>query len=605
MIRIALVTCVLAAVGCKKNADPVVARLVELTAQVERMPRAQAPWQPAAVGNTFIIGSGVRTGASSRAKLRVGKSSNLDVEPSSVVYFTRTPGRDRNDLRVEAGNVVLETGDETIGIGEAVLDPNTRARIEAGPQGTTLVVTVGRVVLEDDEIAAGQRITLAPAGRATPRAAAVDAGQAPATDGTIAIAVRDKPVRVKTATGETELGVGEHTVEAGATLSVPAGSTLEISRGGARAVTTGPAELTAGEGSSLVDVASGGVTLHGESAAATATVPGGTITATASSEAALAVDGKQTAIDAQRGETQIAGSKGTQTLAAGQSAYLGKNGDITLAPAPPSRTVVSIRAGEAATVHDAGAPTPVRVAFGDACAGTGVLEVAKDRAFKKIVARSGGAGAANAFVGAGTHYYRVRCAGGKGASGTVRVAKDSGRTPLPKAAARTTVEMDGREYTVLYQNLLPAMTLSWRRAPRGKSRYTFVITPQRGPVKRLVGTSPSMQLVAGELREGSYRVSAEADGGARSEESRIVIEFDNAAQSVSIDGVDASDGKVRVKGTAIESSTVSVDGAPVALDRHRRFSAELTPGPSEDGASIRIAHPKAGIHYYVMRTGPT
>jgi hypothetical protein len=199
--------------------------------------------------------------------------------------------------------------------------------------------------------------------------------------------------------------------------------------------------------------------------------------------------------------------------------------------------------------------------------------------------------------------YRVRCDGGKGATGTVHVVKDSGRTPLPKAAARTTVEMDGREYTILYQNLLPELQLSWRTAPK-RAKYTFVIKPAHGAEKRVASATPSVKLAAGDLREGSYKVWAEPDGGSRSEDSRIVIEFDNAAQSASIDGVEESGGKLHVKGTVIESSTVSAEGAAIELDRHRRFEADLTPGDAADGVGVRIAHPKAGIHYYVMRTAP-
>ncbi len=605
----ALVVLVLAvvgvAVGCKKSADPVVARLEEMTAQVERMPKAQAPWHPAKVGNTFVIGSAVRTGASSRAKLRVGTKGKLDVDPSSIVYFTRTPGRERNDLRVEAGTVELETGDEVVGIGEAVLDPNTRARVETTAEGTTLVVTVGRAVLEDNEIAAGERVTLGPAGRPIPKVATVDGGVAVLKPGAIAVAVRDKPARIKTASGERELPVGEHEIEPGATLSVPEGSTLEVLRDGARAVTSGPSELRVAEGATLVAIAKGSVTLHGESAPAIATVPGGTVTASTGAVAGINVDGKDAALDGQRGETVVESSKGKQTLTQGQSATLKGNGDIELMPAPPAKTVASVTAGESATVHDPKAPAPLRIAFGQACPGAGVVELAKDRSFKKVVARSAGTAAANVLAPAGTFNYRVRCPGGRGAAGTLRIVKDSGRTPLPMAAARTTVEMDGREYTILYQNVLPQLSLGWRTAPRGRSKYTFVIKPAKGAERRLVGTSSTLKLAPGELREGSYKVWVEPDAGSRSEESRIVIEFDNAAQSASIDAVDTSGGKLRVKGTVIESSTVSANGAPVDLDRHRRFTIELAPGADEDGASVRIAHPKAGIHYYVMRTGPS
>ena len=87
--------------------------------------------------------------------------------------------------------------------------------------------------------------------------------------------------------------------------------------------------------------------------------------------------------------------------------------------------------------------------------------------------------------------------------------------------------------------------------------------------------------------------------GARSEQSRIVIDFDNAAPSASLDLV-AGDG-LRVKGTVIEGSTVSASGTAIALDRHLRFESDLVPGEREDGVGVRIAHPKAGIHYYVMR----
>jgi hypothetical protein len=593
--------CALAA--CKK-ANPVVARLEEITAQVERMPKADAAWQPAKVGNTFILGSAVRTGAASRARLKLGTKGKLDVDASSVVYFTRTPGRERNDLRVEAGAVELETGDTSVGVGEAVLEPNTQAHVETNDQGTTLVVTAGRAILEDNVIAAGERVTLGPAGRALPVTAG-DAGVRGPKPGEIAVAVREKPVRVKASAGERELAVGEHTVDAGASFVVPEGSTLEVAKGGARAVTSGPSELRIGDGTTLVQIAKGSVTLHGESAAAIASVPGGTVIAAVGGAAALIVEGKESAIDGQRGETIVETAQGKQTLAAGQSATLTSSGDIKVLPPAPARTVATVTAGESATIHDAKAPTPLRIAFDAACPSAGVVEVAKDRAFKKVVARSGGDKVANVLVPAGTYSYRVRCPGGTGAAGTLRVAKESGRVPLPKSAARTTVEMDGREYTILYQNLLPELQLAWRTAPRNRSRYTFVIKPAKGAEKRIVHTSSTLQMVAGELREGSYKVWVEPDGGARSEESRIVIEFDNAAQSASIDGVEAVGGKLRVRGTVIESSTVSAGGAPVVVDRSRRFTTELAPGPDEDGASVRIAHPKAGIHYYVMRTGPT
>jgi len=83
---------------------------------------------------------------------------------------------------------------------------------------------------------------------------------------------------------------------------------------------------------------------------------------------------------------------------------------------------------------------------------------------------------------------------------------------VAEAAARTFVDLDGREYTILYQNLLPELSLSWRNAPKSL-RYTFVIKPASGAEKRITSMTSATTLAAGELREGSYTAWAELDGG--------------------------------------------------------------------------------------------
>ena len=145
------------------------------------------------------------------------------------------------------------------------------------------------------------------------------------------------------------------------------------------------------------------------------------------------------------------------------------------------------------------------------------------------------------------------------------------------------------------------LALSWRTAPK-KSSYTFVLKPQSGAEKRFPSPTPKLALKAGELREGTYTAWVEPAGGAKSKEGKIVVEFDNAAASASIDDVVTNLDKTHVKGTVIEGSTVSVNGTPVTLDRHRRFETDLAPADGEDGVAVRIANTKAGIHYYVMRT---
>lgn len=568
-------------IGCSKQSSGVVARLERKEAQVERMPSANAPWAVAKVGDGFVLGSAIRTGNGGHAKLKLGKNGKLEVSQNAVVYFTKTPGRARDDIRVETGVVELEAGDELVGLGEAVLDPHGKARIESGPDGIRIDVSLGKVVLEDSVIAAGQSITL---GEKKPRPVAAEVPKRG-----LHFVITGKPAR----TSKGELAIGDHDVDIGTQLMTPSGGAASIVRDGMRAETSGPSDVELDKDS--MRIAKGTVTLDAQSANALAKFPGGSLTTTAGGAATASIgnDGAAT-IDAQRGETIVETAKGTQTLTAGETLTVSAKGDIEKAAPPPARTVATIASGESPFIHDASAPTSIRVTFSGAC----TVEVAKDRTFKRVIARSGGTDAANVLVPAGTSSYRTRC-GSKTTTGTIRIAKDSGRAPLPKAAAKTHVEMDGREYTILYQNLLPELTLSWKAAPK-KPPYAFVLQSSGGE-KRFASGEPKVTIPAGQVKEGTYTVWVEPMAGAKSEQGKLVIEFDNAAPAASIDTVESNLGSITVKGVVIEGSKVSAGNTPVELDRHRRFTAQLTPGEAEDGAAIRITNPKGGIHYYVMR----
>jgi hypothetical protein len=407
---------------------------------------------------------------------------------------------------------------------------------------------------------------------------------------------------VKTSGAETALDAGEHQLEPGAKVRFPEGSVVEVARGDARLVIAGPGELTlGGSPETLATVTRGGVALKTADPAAVA-IPGGVI-AVRGGEASAQVDGDGSTIGNRRGETTIRAKSVDTKLAVGDLASLAVDGTVVMLPPPPARAVLAIAAGESPTLHDARAPTPVRLRFPDDCA-AGLVEVAKDRAMRRLVGRSSGIGGANVLVAAGRWHYRVRCDGGKQLRGTITVARDSGRAPLPKTAARTLVEMDGREYTIHYQNLLPELTLSWRNAAFSVG-YTFVV---KSATRERRFSSPAAKRILrpGEIGEGSYKVWVEPSGGsARSETSRIVIEFDNATPGVQLHQIDRADGKLLVKGTVIEGSTVTAStGAAIELDRHRRFNAELAVAGGEDGVGVRIAHPKLGIHYYVLRAAP-
>lgn len=580
-----LAVAALIAIGCGKQSSGIVARLEQKEALVERMPRANAPWVVAKVGDGFVIGSAIRTGNGAHAKLKLGKNGKLDVAQNAVIYFTKTPGHTREDVRVETGVVELEAGDELVGLGEAVLDPHSKARIENGPDGLRIDVSLGKLVLEDNVIAAGESITLGDKKQPTAVADVPKKG--------LHVAIGGKPARAKTKAGDSELSVGDHEIEAGTVLATPTGGTASIMRDGMRGDTSGPSDVEVDDG--YMRISKGSITLDAQTADALAKFPGGSLTTKSGGAATASIDKDGAAtIDAQRGETLVETAKGTHTLEAGETLTVSAQGDVEKAAPPPKRTVATIASGESPIIHDAAAPSPIRVTFQGVC----TVEVAKDRAFKRVIARSGGTDSANVLVPAGAFSYRTRC-GGKTTTGTVRIVKDSGRAPLPKAAAKTLVEMDGREYTILYQNLLPQLTLSWKAAPK-KPPYAFVLKSSTGE-KRFTSDEPKVTIPAGDVREGSYTAWVEPKAGAKSEQGKIVIDFDNAAPSASIDTVEANVTTIVVKGVVIEGSTVSANGTPVELDRQRRFTAQLTPGESEDGAAIRILNSKGGIHYYVMR----
>jgi len=604
-----LVLCFLwANVGCKKS-EGYVAELEQITAQVERMPGTSAPWQPARIGDRFVLGSAVRTGPASRARLQITGGGVLKVDPNAVVRFTSRPGRKRADVRVEAGSVELESGDEALGFGDAMLEPHGRALVSHEPEGTRISVTLGRALLEGGDaptvIAAGRSVVVPTEGTAAAKVAIPrDAASSPEpVAGAFTIKVTGAAARRTTSNGPEPLPIGVHQLAPGTEISVPAGSTLDVSRGGARAVVKGAAELRiGGNAGALVTIARGTVALHAGAGDAQADVPGGSIAARAKgSEVAATITGSRgTEVEARVGDGTIRTAAAEEALATGDAATLAPDGTITFKTRAPTRAMISVAAGESPVIHAPRAPIAVRVRFGDACPGAALLEVAKDRSFKRVVARSGArADGANVLLGAGSFAYRVRCDDGRGATGTIKVTRDSGRASLPKAAARTLVEADGREYTILYENLLPELTLSWRTAPAANS-YTFLVKPKHGAAKRFASATPRTSLRAGELGEGRYEFWAESASGRRSEATQIVIDFNNAAASASLESVEVKGGKVRVRGVVIEDSTVTAGGTPVELDRHRRFNAEIAALASEDGVGLRIAHPRAGIHYYVM-----
>lgn len=629
MTRAILVVGVLVVASCSsKRAEGVIATVESVVKEVERQTSAGEAWQAANVGDELVMGSAVRTGEASSARLRIS-GSLLELQASAVVRLASDPGEGSakrpRDIRIEAGSVEIETTDEPLAIGEAILERGAKARVSADAEGLEISVSVGRAIIENVEgkpveIAAGKRIKVKIGGAilesvgpiARKPAQMIDAGVAadaaetivaPETPAGMLVKVTGKQVRVRGVAGWRAVAPGEHRFEPGTRLDAKAGSTFELVGDGARVVSGGPAELVIGGATGeLATLTAGAVALHAESTDASIALPGGTLEAASGSEARVRVTKRGAEVESLRGAVAIRTTKGGESLQLGDVAVVEADGTLAFSNRAPTRVVLSIPAGESAVIHDLKAPTAIGVRFGGACSDEGRLEVSKDRGFARIIARTGGRTGGNVLLAPGGFSYRVQCPG-KGAKGSLQIVRDLAFKTLPKRAPRTQVDADGREYVITYQNLLPELTLSWREAPP-RAKYVFVIQTASGAPKRITSRLPRVSVKSGEIGEGRHRFWVETpETGGSSPETRIEIEFDNALSSVAFDRVEAKEGKIVVRGVALEGTRITVEDSPIALDRQQRFNAELVPRPGDNSVAIRIAHPKLGIHYYVIRSG--
>ncbi len=272
----------------------------------------------------------------------------------------------------------------------------------------------------------------------------------------------------------------------------------------------------------------------------------------------------------------------------------------------PTVADITISPGESAIVHDPAPPTNIRIPIG-VCENGGIVEVgAAGRRSKSMSVR----GERDAIVRLprGTHRYRVRCLkDGKPnrkalVRGRLSVRQDAAIRRLPKAAPTVQIEADGRPYTVRYQNLLPKITFRWPD-PAISNAYTFHIKLGKGKTRTKRSSRPETVYQSGQLGEGSHTFYFSTADGRRSANGRLRIAFDNTARtayiSEPVEGAPTPGQTVRVVGTALTRSKVSIDGRVVAVDSQGRFRTE-TVAPNQDRAiAIRVQRKGSDVHYYL------
>jgi hypothetical protein len=599
------------------SSDEAIAELVDKSGTVDRDFAASVnTWQVADPGASFSIGDGVRTGRDARATLELRGGAQLEMDPSSEIRFERgTEESERIDVR--SGIATLEAGDEESRIetelGMAILSPGTR--VELTSTGSNLSVLVGSAVLETEEgpvrLAQGQAfnpVTQSVVSRPPEVANETELVPRPQQELT---AQNDNPPgntlavttagRVDRREGDAweNIPAGTHLIEAGTRLRLARNATAVVQRGDNRVRAMGAGEVVVGPSESeLLEAIAGRARIDANDAEVRVRVPGGVIVATIDggpTSGTFEIGPEQTEVRAARGRIVLREGEEESVVEPGDLGTIERSADEEVEPTeepvaleedetlgPPE---ITLPAGGSFVVHDPAPPLVVQFGAEEGC---------------RVDIR-GSRGSTVHRLDRGRTSYTVQCPGrSRRRRGNIVVLRDSGQASLPVTPPESTIQADGHNYTVHYENQLPIITIELRdQTIRGPYRLRFLSgnrAPQTSP-------RPSFAFASGDIPDGSHRFVIEGSGGRASRETQLRIRFDNTARTASVRGPNNgsfSPGQsVAVSGIALPGWSVAVEGRSLSLDPQHRFETTITApaGP----IVIRLSHPRHGVHYYLRR----
>jgi hypothetical protein len=606
------------------------ARLESRQNVVDRDERAHVgSWKSADVGAQFFVGDGVRTQARSTAGLRLSDGSALRLDENTMLRFLeRHPGSTAPRVNLEFGGAELSARDEPMSIeaafGSALLAKRGRIRVERSSEGVRFEVTIGSadvstkqgtVLLRQGEPlsvdvtgAVTRDVTRASAREENAPALAREAAIPAPDGGGIAADVKGPGVRVRNR-GEKDwrdLAPGTGSLPPGATLWIPADATVGVRRQRERTILRGPGEFELGtEGRPLVEAKSGSAALEANDEPVTLQVPGGTIVVDPRSRADLLLEERGVRVSVSHGTVSLNGTRDRAELRAGEQAKLEREGSVQVLRRYGLSGADVIVGGETSfIVHDPEPPTVVGFPVEGRCPGTAIVELGRGGTAPATV----GTGKVNAPLPAGVHDYAVRCIPEDANQapvlrGKIVVIRDSGTPRLPKFPADTTIDADGRRYSILYQSAMPRIVVRWPGAPAG-SDFQLALLSESGRVRRVRTSGPAHTFAPGMVPEGTHQLTFEAPGK-RSRPTTLVLRFDNAAPTASI--VSPADKsfqrgqRVAVVGAALPGWQVTIGEMPLTLDAGYRFSGEITAPTAQRALVVRLQHPQRGTHYYLRR----
>ena len=642
---LAVLLALLAFSGCNSCQDTsILATLKAKDGRVDRDFKAsEKDWKPADVGSKFRVGDAIRTQGASGAELALDDGSHLKMKEKTTIRFEeRPPNSKEQALSVLTGEALLEAGAEgallRTSLGLARIDGQGQVLLKRTDEGLRFEVHVGKAVLEakdgkKTELKEGDSLLIG-VGDAVNTAVNVhkalvigvgDAVIEPKAEpskpeepeqkeaekeedvaGPIAAEVKGNGVSVRAPGDDAfkKLNAGSSSLAAGTAVRVRTGSSVDVSRGTSSASLRQGSYRVGTESGALVEADSGSFSLS-SGGRARFVVPGGVIVTSPGASADVKTGGKKgTSVKVTASTVELQAGDETATVSAGQEGNFSPGGGIAVQGRGLDYADISVNAGESVVVHDPRPPTAIRVRFAGNCAGGGVVR-SSGGGQKQF---AGGKGSVSLAFKPGAHSYELFCIGDDGeektpaASGKLTILHDAGTRPMPKKPPSTGVLADGRTYTVLYQNQLPAVSIRWPKAPQSGS-YQLVHKSSAG--QRTYTTSqPSYGFRSGALHDGQHTFYFEG-GGRVSRQTRVVIRFDNAAPTASLKTPGRLQvkpgGEVAIAGTAQPGWTVDVNGKKLAQDAQQRFSSKVEMPSDQRAIEVRLTHPQRGTHIYVRR----
>lgn len=624
-----LISLLLSLSGCERcSSETAMATLSARSGVVDRDTAEKLEqWLKAEVGAAFSVGDGVRTGPKSGAELTLDDGSILALEEDTLIRFLdRPPGSKEQALDLQLGNASLEAPEDGTVLrtlfGQATLTGGTRVQLGRSDGGLRFQIKVGSATLENAEgqkleVEAGQTIQISLGGAVMEP---IEETQKESPDekkeneeqptGPVSAQVRGNTVKLK-GPGESafeSLAAGEASLDVGSTLQVGSGSSVTLIQGDDKADLAAGGTYVIGGGGQFVEAQSGSMEVSSEGKV-TIQVPGGVIVTNGGSSKITALGKEGTKVETKSGSVTLRG-KTEETLSTGEEGIITQQGDISVKGRGLSYADVETASGENLVIHDPRPPTAVRFLFGDHCK-DGVIRLSGSKTSVPQDSFGRGEGSVALLLGNGATSYTLHCIGEDGKEGAakvkgkVTVLQDAGSRPVPKTAPFTLVDVNGRTYTVLYQNQLPQVSVRWSKAPEGVGSFKLHVSGPGG--KRTYTTSgPSYGFRSGALSEGTHSVYFEG-GGRVSRQTRITILFDNATPTASLSTPTElkanPGGEVVLAGTALPGWDVEVDGQSIGQDAGSRFSVKTKVPENGRPVAVRLTHPTRGTHIYLRRAG--